>query len=723
LRGNPLGNGLVCVGASAVLELVPAIGMGILFPLFVHLTHASATKVGSAVGNIYAWNTLGSIVGASLTAIILFPRIGTSGAVALATAMYVVSVLAIIPWKGATNLARLAATTAVGATAVALVARPTDPRLTNLGLYLYGDSFHGPNGEDTRRLMKTLFFQDGASSSVFVAHRYPNSITLRVNGKVDASNGLDMGTQTGAAYFPRLFKPDAKEVLIIGFGSGCTSGRSLLFPGTHVTCCELEPAVYAASEQFGKLNSRPHEKTRAAIEARNAELPPEQRLTPEQIDKEARFSIIFGDGRTALQGSGKKFDIVSSEPSNPWIAGVSNLFTREFFRSAREHLTDGGVLAQWIQTYNFTLKDYLMIVRTMRSEFSYYGVIELSSGSDTLLLASNKPLVPNLERLARLQKVVDATPTIKTDFESWFGSADLRWALLSSYMLGKEQLDQLVDKDRSTVLNTDLNLQLEFDAPLHLFRKLDQKELVNFSVYHALRDRWTSQLAKHLGLQPDTPELYSKLGDCAFRQGTVCLTVIPQVYYWQKAARAYQTALNLHENDAGALRGLERARLRLDVKANRADPEAVLRKLIELEPHDAVAHSELATLLLHASKRQEAAKHYREALRIQPDVSFDTRTYTWANNLAWLLATSPDGELRNGTEAVHWAERACDVAADADPEVLDTLAAALAEAGRYQEAIQQSKRLIGRSLERPDFVEKVKARIKLYEASKPYRDG
>src|SRR5262249_48765664 len=156
---------------------------------------------------------------------------------------------------------------------------------------------------------------------------------LRINGKVDASTSHDMETQLGLAYFPRCFAPRAREVLVIGFGSGTTCGASLLFPGTRVTCCEIEPGVFEAAAAFGAVNHRP--------------------------ERQSGFSMRFVDGRTAIQGSDRTYDLIISEPSNPWLAGVSNLFTQEFFRTARQHLNPGGVLAQWVQTYNFTLGDYL----------------------------------------------------------------------------------------------------------------------------------------------------------------------------------------------------------------------------------------------------------------------------------------------------------------------------------------------------------------------------
>jgi predicted membrane-bound spermidine synthase/tetratricopeptide (TPR) repeat protein len=720
MRADQLGNGLVCVLASCVLELLPAVGMGILFPLFVHLTHASAARVGSAVGNIYAWNTAGSIVGASLTSLLLFPRLGTSGTAALACAMYVVSLLAIMPWRGAPNLLRVGLAAAAGAAAVALVARPIDPRLTNMGLYLYGGAEKYRQAPDEwLSLVHPLFFEEGASCNVFVDRRFPNHLELRVNGKTDASDGVGVATQAGSAYFPRMFKPDAKEVLVIGFGSGCTPGRSLAFPDTRVACWELEPAVYASADLFAHVNGRPQDLTRAAVEARSAALPADERLSPEEIERRARFTIVFGDGRTAVQGSSQKFDLIISIPSNPWMAGCSNLLTREYFRSAREHLTEGGVLAQWIQARDFMKSDYLMIVRTMKSEFPYYGVIELAGDGDTMLVASTRPLMPTADSLAALQKTVDEAPAIKADLESWFGGSDLRWLLLSNYVLDKQQLDDLLASDPSQEINTDLRLPLEFDAPLHLFRKMKPEEMAS-SVLRT-DPAWTNRLAGSLGLAGDTPEFFVELGDYAMRQAVnfKSAVMVPSPFYLNKAQRAYQQALNLEPGHAGATRGMRRVGLRL---SGPKEQEPVLRELIALSPDDAVAHAELAAVLHNAKRRGEAVKHYREALRLRPELSFDTRTYTWANNLAWLLATSPEAEIRNGEEAVRWARLACDVAGPNDPEVLDTLAIALAETGQFQEAIKISNKLLSAASDRPALVEQVKSRIKLFEASQPYRD-
>ena len=136
--------------------------------------------------------------------------------------------------------------------------------------------------------------------------------------------------------------------------------------------------------------------------------------------------MVFGDGRTELQGGGRSYDLIISEPSNPWLAGVSNLFTAEFFQAAQAHLNPGGVLAQWIQTYHFTFDDYLMIVRTMRSVFPHCGLMFLTMGFDTLLLASDEPLLPDRQDIDEMQRLIDASPEVTKDLLKWFNTSDVR---------------------------------------------------------------------------------------------------------------------------------------------------------------------------------------------------------------------------------------------------------------------------------------------------------
>ncbi|HEY1603099.1 MAG TPA: fused MFS/spermidine synthase [Pirellulales bacterium] len=772
LRQTLSGNALVCVTASACLELIPSIAMGILFPLFVDLTRASAARVGRTVGDVYAWNTLGSIFGATLTAVVLFPWIGTYGSIALATGLYVVTLVLVLPLRSGPARMLAAGCLAVGAAVVGGILIPHDPLRTNLGMYMYGNPLEKPSA------IQQNYFAEGASCNVLVATSTVDGVrNLRVNGKVDASDGLDMVTQSCLAYVPRILKPDARDVMVIGFGSGTTSGVSLMFPGTHVTCCEIEPAVYSAASYFAHVNHRPHEQTREALQERNAALPEPERRSDAQIDEQARFKMIFGDGRTTLQGSDQKYDLIISEPSNPWLAGVSNLFTREFFRAARTHLKPGGVLAQWVQTYNLKLDEYNLILRTLRSEFPNC-VICTGIPSDTLLLASEEPIDVDPAALERLQKVVNDTPEIREDLIHYFGLADLRMALLRHFCRDEKTLDFGAGVGTDLPLNTDSNLLLEFLAPLHLFTSIDFDASAVQIAKHpdlAALDRW----AKSLNIMPKTVdyEIMSGLRDAIAFRPTDALG------HFQEALRIdphSQTARDLIVRSLKDTRdlGLTVATLSGLVKTN-PDEESlvlelatalgrnkedvrqrevlleyaarvpqnvpvrdalsryfvarnehaaafeVLRQMAELQPQNPVTQAQVAQELLALRRPAESIAYFRKALELSPAMDANNKSWLWANNIAWINATSTDPALRDGPEAVRLAKQALDAAGPQQPGLVDTLACAYAENGQFDEAVRYAKenceQLKSAGAQAP-AIQAAEDRIKLFETGQPYRE-
>jgi spermidine synthase len=761
------GNTLVCVSVSLLLEFIPSVAMGILFPLFVDLTRAHASRVGRAVGDVYAWNTFGSIVGASLTAVLLFPRIGTAGSVALAAAAYVVALSLVLPIRDIRQCAIAGACLLAGASVIGAIMVRQDPLLTNMGAYMYGDQREGVKD------VQELFFGEGASSNVLVSRQEGKVVSVRVNGKVDATDAADMTTQLGIAYFPRFFKPDARDVLVIGFGSGTTVGASLLFPDTRVTCCEIEPLMFQAAPYFSHVNHRAYEKTRQFLTARNADgqLPSDQKLTDDQIGREARLTMVFGDGRTMLQGSDRTFDIIISEPSNPWLAGVGNLFTREFFHAARTHLNPGGVLAQWIQTYNFALSDYLMIVRTMRAEFPYCGMMSVKLGADTVLLASDHPLLPRQADVEALERVVNSSPEMVADRNQWFDVPDLKQMLLVNYVVDQETLDRNVARDPDQELNTDLNLRLEFLASQHMF--LGPAEGLRVD------PKWMPKLAQALGIAADSAAYELALGlkmrnlkqpEKAMPHFEKALGLDPRLvdarlevgrmYAGQQhhgeAIAVLTPFLNIEpdhlegltllaeelladKQNSEAVKVLERI-VRLDpenllmrtklfqelTKAERHEAAAeAIRPAVERLPDNAELIGLFAQELLLAKRDAEAARQYRRALELKPDLSAESTNLLWANNYAWVLATSPDATVRNGQEALRWATRACQATNYKKMELIDALAAAYAELGQFDEAVKYA-RLVSDYAEtagQPEMAEAAKARVKLYESHQPYREA
>lgn len=451
LRTSQTANAVGCLGASGVLELVPALGMGLLFPLFVHLTRMRAENAGRAVGNVYAWNTLGCIVGASITSAVLIPTIGTSRTIAVALFLYLAAMVIQAPGKGLRNILVQTICACLGFVGIFLATRPQHALVTNFGMYMYG--YQPPEG--LLSAWKVLDFKEGPSCNVLVVEGNPGSHrSLRVNGKVDASTG-DMPTQCGTAYFPRFLLPTARKVCIIGFGSGTTAGASLLFGETEVVCCEIEPAVFAASEHFHEVNHRPEESP--------------------------NFTLVLDDGRNYLQGTSDKFDIIISVPSNPWIAGVSSLFTREYYETAKSRLTNKGILAQWIQLYSFSPAEYALVVRTIQSVFGHTALVRITDG-DTLLLASAEPLRVEPETVRAAQELVEQSDAVKVkaDLEKYFETTDVATLLLRHVILDGEGLSRLAAKYHGGLLNTDLNMRLEYDAPLRLFaRRSFEKETVD----------------------------------------------------------------------------------------------------------------------------------------------------------------------------------------------------------------------------------------------------
>jgi tetratricopeptide (TPR) repeat protein len=317
----------------------------------------------------------------------------------------------------------------------------------------------------------------------------------------------------------------------------------------------------------------------------------------------------------------------------------------------------------------------------MHSEFPHFGIILLANGLDTVLLASNRPLLPTADNIAAVQKMVDADPEIATDLQRYLGAKDLRALLARYYQLGEDQIKPLLKDDPSQLLNTDLHLRLEFDAPLHLFRKLKQQESATAALLKAVDPKWIERLAIATGVKRDSPEFRSMVAE----------------YYRSIAA------------------------LRTTQKRESEAMDA-LRELIRLVPGDASAHAEIAQRYLHDKQLADAVKHFREALRNRPDVGTIDGSNMWANNLAWILATSKDAKLRNGEEAVLWATKSCAADQRKSPATLDTLAAALAEVGRFDEAIRVAEEVLALAKGQPAVVQTTQDRIRSFKEAKPIRE-
>ncbi len=204
-------------------------------------------------------------------------------------------------------------------------------------------------------------YKEGAAGTVSVK-RMGGTRSLAIDGKVDASNGADMLTQRLLGLLPTLVHSGPRDALVIGLGSGVTAD-AVMVSGTvrRMDIVEISPEVVEAASLFDEENRR--------------------------VLRSPGVRLLIGDGRTHLQLTPRRYDVIVSEPSNPWMAGVAALFTREFFEAVRRRLNPDGVFCQWTHTYEIDASDLRSIVRTFASVFPQ-GTMWLVGDGDLLLIGT-----------------------------------------------------------------------------------------------------------------------------------------------------------------------------------------------------------------------------------------------------------------------------------------------------------------------------------------------
>jgi spermidine synthase len=262
---------------------------------------------------------------------------------------------------------------------------------------------------------------------------------MAINGRTNASDSIfDMPTQVMLGRIPLLVAPKIDNGLIIGFATGVTVGAMLQSPVRSVTCVELEPGTVAGSTYFNHVNYRP-------------------------LD-DPRTTLIIDDARTFLRVTPNRYDIIVSEPSHPWVPGVANLFTQEFFELGRAHLNDEGVFVQWVQIYQLSTESLRSVLATYHKVFPHvlmFRVGGLNKGKDLILVGSNRPLTLDLIE----QRFLD--PRMAIDFQGvdLKTEADIRlWFVCDETKLGPAVA--------GAKINTDDNMHIEMTVPREAFQPL-----------------------------------------------------------------------------------------------------------------------------------------------------------------------------------------------------------------------------------------------------------
>ena len=414
------------------LLLPMTIAFGTAFPFAVALAAGRDEAVTESLGRIYAVNTIGAIAGALLAGFVLVPEIGLHLTIQVVAAVVGVAAVAtlVLAGQGRGRLVGFALAAVVLVAGVALP--PWDRLLLSSGAYKYAAAMRGPSLETSLAAGELLSYREGASGTVAV-RRLAGTVSLAIDGKVDASNAGDMLTQRLLAHVPLLLHPAPKRVAILGLGSGVTLGSALTHPLDAATVLEISPEVVDASRFFETENHK-------AL-------------------ADPRTRLIVGDGRTHLLLGREQYDVIVSEPSNPWMAGIASLFTREFFAGAKARLAPGGVLCQWAHTYDISRDDLRSIVATFLTAFPD-GTMWLVGDADVLLVGSTGPMDDRIAGIATAWK----RPGVAEDLAS-VGARE-PYAVTSLFVAQGAALKAWAD---GAPLQTDDRSQLEFTGPRHIF--------------------------------------------------------------------------------------------------------------------------------------------------------------------------------------------------------------------------------------------------------------
>jgi len=426
---------------TTALAMLPAATVfGFNFPAVTLLIAGGETPGGhaTAVGRAYAANTLGAIVGATSTGFWLVPKFGSFRVVALAAGVNLLLALLLELRSGAPRRLLPAATNATLLVAVATVAWSGafyNRTLATFGTVLYWNLYEGRlTLAETAATTDIVFAADGLNASISVA-RAEDYIALRTNGKVDASN-RDATTQLLVGHLGAIFHPALRRVLVIGFGSGMTVSALARYADVeHIDCVEIEPAVIRAAAYLESLNRG--------------------------VLRDPRLRVILDDARNFLLTSRERYDLIISEPSNPWIAGVATLFTEEFYRAARARLAAGGIFVQWVQAYSLYPEDLRMVLGTFVPQFPQVTLWH-GDAPDLLLLARTTPEPLRFDRLHYQW----SNSALRADYQS----LGLRRpeGLLAFYLLDDGDLRRLASGMQR---NTDDRTALEYRAPRALLAK------------------------------------------------------------------------------------------------------------------------------------------------------------------------------------------------------------------------------------------------------------
>ena len=416
------------------LLIIPALLLGVSFPLLLHLASHRAAGVGASVGGIYAANTVGAILGSVLTGFLVLPHLGSLSSLRAVASVNLALGLGFALVLVRLNLFRRLLLGGVVASLVLLFwagHAGWDARRMSRGSYVYFDS-----GWPIDRVLYLKEDVEGGLTSVI---QVGDTRVMLSNGKFQGNNSGEVGAQIRFALIPILFTQEFERALVIGLGTGNTLRTVAQFPFQHIDAVEIAPhIVEAARLWFEDVNGL-------------------------VFDRDPRVNLSVADGRNHLLLSRQRYDLITIEISSIWISGEADLYNKEFYELCRKRLKNRGVLQQWVQIHHMRTEDFLVILNTAASVFPH--VAFFLGPEQGVLVASASPLECDYRKISAF----DSDPRVQAELAAI--DVPAMEALLGELMLYGDSMRQALAllprlSGRSQgLVSTDFRPYLEYRTP------------------------------------------------------------------------------------------------------------------------------------------------------------------------------------------------------------------------------------------------------------------
>ncbi len=611
-----------------IFMLPPTVCLGATFPLVGKICTQSLQKVGRSIGFAYAINTIGAVLGSFCAGFILIPFIGKENGLRLVFSIQIFAALVISCWILVINKQK----TLKWSTVVL-------PALLGLTLCFYFPNWNRKalslgryhrfkeitkeikktgwvkalyKGSDILAQLKTgdvVYYGDGIAGFTTIVKTEDvfgnTNYSMIISGKPDAGTGGDMPTQTLSAHIPIMFHPDPKTVMVLGHASGVTSGESLCYPIERLDTLEISREVILASRFFDPWNGN--------------------------VLENPKTDLIIQDGRAHLQLTNRRYDVIISEPSNPWMAGLATLFTKDFFELAEAKLNSDGIFAQFIHSYQMDWPTFAIVGRTFAAVFPNSILVSTRPGDYLMVGFKNQTglqlgnIIRNFEFARNSKNMTLPSPkvlynlVVTEDLGELCGEGPVNtdiWPHLEflapkAMFIDDPEISRRINTNRKFTrktasilkeVKTDIDAQIDFAAMLFSLNS-PRKNMVNLKI-----------------ASPEQNERFSNIVVDYCAKNKIDYSILPNERIKRKC-RFVQ--INAIKEKVDTLNDKAVAYYTLGdlYRQNQSftDAEIYYLKAIKLEPDHAPLHNDMAVTFHLQGKLQQAIEHYNKALQIDTD--------------------------------------------------------------------------------------------------------